>query len=199
MKSTDLVMPSWFGRMESLPEDPENSVVYGYGTGNADCFAIVYPLPAEQSMTLDGKERMINGIRQCLQDNQGLIEVEEGKTALGQPYLYTIVKTLKNPGVQYVMTMHLAYPETTIHVQGVFNEEGTTGMRDAVVYAMLSNEGKVKITDVGIEGWSQDPYDPAYKKGVCMNCSEQAAYDELFPQHPLSEARRFAAELIRLN
>ena len=41
--------------------------------------------------------------------------------------------------------------------------------------------------------------DPEYSNGVLMNCSDKKEYDALFPQHPLSEMRRFIAELIELN
>ena len=68
-----------------------------------------------------------------------------------------------------------------------------------MVYSMMANEGLVKHTEDGIEGWAADPYDAEYDRGIPMNCSEKKEYDSQFPQHPLSEARRFIAELINLN
>ena len=32
-----------------------------------------------------------------------------------------------------------------------------------------------------------------------MNCSERKEYDELFPEHPLSELRKFVTEVVELN
>ena len=48
-------------------------------------------------------------------------------------------------------------------------------------------------------GWNCDPYDSSYTKGIPMNCSENAEYDELFPFHPLSETRRFIRSVLENN
>ena len=37
------------------------------------------------------------------------------------------------------------------------------------------------------------------RHGNMMNLSERREYDELFPNHPLSETRRFVTEVIGLN
>ena len=93
----------------------------------------------------------------------------------------------------------MEYSEHAVQVEGFFDEMGTTGARDAMVYAMLSKEGKVRVTESGIDGWNADPYDPDYMNGNRMNCSERKEYDKLFPEHPLSEMRRFVRELAELN
>ena len=39
--------------------------------------------------------------------------------------------------------------------------------------------------------WWFDPYDKDYKHPFLMNLSEKEEYDELFPDHPLSQCRKF--------
>ena len=200
MKRPDLKIPDRFERVDSMPEDPPHSRAYGCGTSEAECFALVYPIPADQAMPFGDPGAVIDGIHQALGDNQGLIEVEKGMTASGRRFLYSIVKTLRKPnGVQYCLTMNIEYPECAVRVHGFFDETGTTGVRDSMVYVLLSGQGVVRTTEKGLEGWSFDPYDPMYTRGVCMNCSERKEFDAQFPRHPLSEARRFAAELAGLN
>ena len=201
MMIPEVAMPSWFRKMNPMPEDPPNSEVYGYETSGAGCFVMCRPIPPEHAMPYDDPQAVIDGIHRELGDNQGLIEVERGKTGAGRRYLYSIVKTLQQSygGVQYCMTMHIEYPECAVQVQGFFDELGSTGLRDCMVYNLLSQEGAGRTTDDGIESWCADPYDPGYTRGTLMNCSEKKGFDAQFPQHPLSEARRFVTELIALN
>ena len=200
MMIPEVIMPSWFRKMNSMPEDPPYSKAYGYETPEAGCFVMTQPVSTEYAMPYDHPQMVIDGIHRDLGENQGLIEVEGGMTGSGRRYLYSIVKTLNQPsGVQYCTTMHIEFPDCAVQVQGFFDELGTTGVRDSLVYVLLSQDGVVKATDDGLEGWSADPYDAAYKHGVCMNCSEEKKFDAQFPQHPLSEARRFVAELVGLN
>ena len=195
-----LHIPEWFQKLKSMPNDPPNSVAYGYETPDAQCFTMSIPIPTERAMPFDNPQAVIDGIHHALSESQGLIEVEAGQSKSGHCYIYSVVKTLKEPtGVQYCMTMHLKYPKNAVQIQGFFDESGTTGFRDAMVYSMMSNEGLIKTTEDGIEGWSADPYDPNFKKGILMNCSENKVYDDQFPQHPLSELRRFVREIIDMN
>ncbi len=151
----EVAMPSWFREMNPMPEDPPDSEVYGYETPEAGCFVMCRPIPPEHAMPYDAPQAVIDGIHRELGDDQGLIEVEGGRTGAGRRYLYSIVKTLNHSygGVQYCMTMHIEYPECAVQVQGFFDELGTTGVRDCMVYTLLSQEGTVRTTDEGIEGW----------------------------------------------
>lgn len=200
MKIPVVQIPDRFEQVKSLPDDPPYSRAFCYATSGAECFAMVCPIPAEQAMPYGNPQEVIDGIHKTLGDDQGLIEVEGGITAAGHRFLYSMVKTLqKSGGVQYFLRMNIGYTGCTMQVQGVFDETGMTGVRDSMVYLLLSRQGTVKTTEKGMEGWVSDPYDPSYTRGVCMNCSERREFDAQFPQHPLSEMRRFAAEVIRMN
>lgn len=196
----ELMMPERYELLKPLPEDPPYSRAFGFQTPGALCYVLTRPIPAGKAMPYGDPQPVIDGIHSALADDQGLIAVEKGETKAGCRFIYSIVKSMNEPGgVQYCLTMHVEYPECAVMVQGFFDEAGTTGIRDAMVYAMLSNEGKVRATENGIEGWNEDPFDPNYTHGNRMNCSEHEQYDGLFPDHPLSEMRRFAAELAELN
>ena len=203
MSENELRMPKMPGRyqkLNSMPDDPPYSCAYGYETNEAECFVMVYPISLVQAMPFDQPESVIDGIHAALGDDQGLISVDSGKTSAGLNFIYSIVKTLKEPsGVQYCLTMHLCYGQYAVQVQGFFDELGVTGMRDAIVFSQAQSEGKVKTVENGIKGWIADPYDPDYNHGCLMNLSEKQEYDRRFPQHPLSEARQFIADLASIN
>ena len=200
MKIPEMILPERYELLKSLPEDPPYSRSFGFQTSGALCYVITLPIPAGSAKPYDDPRSVVDGIHQELADDQGLITVEKGETKNGHRFIYSIVKSLKEPGgVQYCLTMHVEYEECAVLVQGFFDEIGTTGIRDAMVYAMLSNEGKVKATENGIEGWNEDPFDPEYSHGNRMNCSERNEFDELFPQHPLTQMRMLAEELVELN
>ena len=56
---------------------------------------------------------------------------------------------------------------------------------------MMTSKGVVKTENNKLVGWFKDPYDESYTKGVLMNLSEKEEFDEIFPNHPLTEARAF--------
>ena len=193
-------VPDRYRKMKSMPDDPPYSCAYGHETEEAGCFVIMYPIPLAQAMPFENPESVIDGIHEALGDDQGLVAVDSGKTMAGLDFIYSIVKTLKEPsGVQYCLTMHLCYGQYAVQVQGFFDELGVTGMRDAMIFTQAQSEGKVEATEDGIKGWNADPYDPDYSHGCLMNLSEQQEYDRWFPQHPLSEARQLIEDLTSIN
>lgn len=185
-------VPDYFQQVDSTPEDPEGSIALMAQSDNAICLVVLQTLSSEDAMPFDNPQSVIDGIHECLGEEQGLIEVEAGGE-VGSRYIYSIVKTLKNPnvpeGVQYTLTLDKEYGDKMIHAQGCFDEQGTTGMRDSMVFAMFKPESDLEER---MSEWAFDPYDPEYKHGHLMNQSELIGFDEYFPAHPLSMARGFA-------
>jgi hypothetical protein len=76
----------------------------------------------------------------------------------------------------------------------VAGEEGTTGVREAVVTTQLLQEGVLTL-DSCTQTWAQDPYDAQYRalarvdSGVLRYLSDDARFDSQFPSHPLSRVR----------
>ena len=174
-----VAIPDYYQKVDSMPEDPKDSVPYMTHTERVLCFVLLFPIEGAMIMPCD-KEKVIDGVHQTLEENQELIEVETGSD-----YVYSIVKSLKEPtGVIYALNFQKFYPESVLKVQAFFEENDTTGMRDSIVYELCRRENLVGTEDDPFAGWVKDPYDENFKKG---------AFDEMIPESPLSMCR----ELIR--
>ena len=183
-------IPEYYQKVDSMPDDPADSVPYLVQTGNAMCFALIFPIDESKSLPRT-KTSLISGIRQFLGENQGLIQVEAA-----EDYVYSIVKTLKEPsGVQYILNYQRFYPEFILNVQAFFEEIGTTGTRDSVVYEICRRQGLVGADGDVFKGWAKDPYDETITEGALMNLSEQEQFDEQFPGFPLSLCREFVRSM----
>ena len=184
-------IPEYYQKVDSLPDIPEDSVPYMVQTENALCLVLISAADYSKSLPKD-KASLIAGIRQYLGENQGLIQVETA-----EDYVYSIVKTLQEPsGVQYILTYQRFYPEFVLNIQGFFEETGTTGMRDSLVYGICHGQGLVGNDKDPLAGWNRDPYDESITKGALMNLSEQEQFDEKFPGFPLSMCRDFVKALV---
>ena len=195
-------IPVDYQQVNSLPGDPAGSMSFMKKTPEAVCLVMYSGIPSEQSMPFNSKEEVVRGIHSALAEDQGLIEVESGITPAGKKYIFSIIKTLNRGtvGVQYSLVLHIGYfAEHVFQAQAFFDETGYTGGRDASVFAILQNEGKVAVDGQNISGWAVDPYDPQYTRGILMNMSEKTDYDEVFPDHPLTQARILAKNLIEMN
>ena len=179
-------IPDYYQKVDSMPDDPENSIPFMVQTGNAMCFALIFPVDESKSLPRT-KEDLIAGIRPFLGENQGLIQVEAFPD-----HVYSIVKSMKEPsGVQYILTYQKFYPEFILNIQAYFDEIGTTGMRDALAYEMCRRQNLVGSDDDPFAGWVRDPYDETIKTGALMNLSEMEQFDEQFPGFPLTMCREF--------
>ena len=177
-------------QVDSMPEDPPNSVPIMKQTPESVCFVLIYQI--DGTMPFDKPQEVIDGIHGALQEDQGLIEVEtinDKKRAI-----YSIVKTMMEENqLQYCLTLHFEYKGKFFNATGFFSPNGMTGTRETIIYEMARREG---IVDEKGNGWCADPYDPKYKKGLLRNLSEDKNIDVKFPLNPLSECRKFANELI---
>lgn len=184
------VVPDYFQQIDSAPDDPEGSVTIMTQSEMALCFALLYPLRADEAMPFD-EAMVIKDIRQMLDKSQGIVEVRSDENK-DRRFIYSIVRSLKEEngapaGIQYILCLDIETGGKILHLQGYFDEVGVTGVRESMVYIMQGGEG-----DSALEGWAQDPYDPTYKKGALSNVSENVQFDSMFPAHPLSMAREMA-------
>ena len=163
--------------------------------GNCDAQIMVFRTTAERAMDFNDVQGLIDGIHQDMADNQGLICVDAGTTKRGWPYIYSIVKTLKKDpiGVLYFLRMNLKKDDQYFEIIASFDEIGMTGSRESIAgcYAMNLGLYTIEVENGKMVGWSEDPYDPSYTRGIPMNLSERVGLDGLFPGNPLSQAREF--------
>ena len=179
-----ILIPAYYRKLNSMPEDPNNSVSYGIETDHTSCFMILYPSTTFRSFPPDQKKVIIR-TRIHLADNQGIIKIEANVK-----YAYSIIKTLRKPhGVLYTLTYQKFYPNFTVNIQAFFDEIGTTGIRDATIYELYRRNNTVYFENGQIYGWARDPYDTSITKGALMNLSEQEEFDSAFPDFPLSMCR----------
>ncbi len=179
-------IPNYYQKVDSMPDDPESSIPVMVQTGNAMCFALIFPVDESKSLPRT-KESLIAGIRSFLGKNQGLIQVEAY-----EDHVYSIVKSMKEPsGVQYILTYQKFYPEFILNIQAYFDEIGTTGMRDSLVFELCRRENLIGNDDNPFVGWVRDPYDETITDGALMNLSEMERFDAQFPGFPLTMCREF--------
>lgn len=178
-------------RLKSIPSDPPESVSFGKITSSSQCFALIFPIDTQRAMPFNDTQSIIEGIHQSLGDNQALIEVDNGnKSFNGQfannRFIYSIIKTrLDLSGVQYFVRANIKLQNGVIEVNAFFDEVGTTGVRDATILGLMKQQGLNNLSQ-----WMRDPYDSTLQRPCMMNLSEKEQYDSLFPDHPLSQARR---------
>ena len=198
-----LLLPLGYQKLEKknllkrfLKNNSNKALVYRKTTSRSDSAIMIEKTAAELAMPFDDPQTIIDGIHDCLEDNQGLIEVHSGKTKRGYDYIYTIVKTLREEfkGVIYFLRMNIRYEDDILEIQAPFEEQGVTGERDSFCFALAQNADLVSTDDM--KGWNEDPYDSGYTHGVPMNLSERSSVDGLFPSHPLSQAREVVMALI---
>lgn len=168
--------------------------VYRKTVGSSDNIVIVSKTTPEKAMDPDDLQRLIDGIHECLSDNQGIIEAKSGTTTRGYKFIYSIVKTLSEEpagGVRYLLRLHLFGNGDIVEIQAEFTEIGMTGGREAVCSELARRAGLADVFADGDNGWAEDPYDPEYTKGCLKNLAEKEGLDGLFPENPLSQAHEF--------
>jgi hypothetical protein len=90
------------------------------------------------------------------------------------------------------MIIPASAPEFVITV--VAGEHDVTGVRDALVSALLFEQGKLDPSQTDarrrLVGWFRDPYDRARDGEALNSVADDERYDELVPAHPLTKVRR---------
>lgn len=159
----------------------------------------------------DSVEDTVKDVRLSLMENMGLLECKNGLTAKGHKYIYAIrkiqetVQGLPKPEVSYLLNLNVNVGEDDYFVNGSFTEEGMTGARDSFGFAMFQNAIKEKHTDKHfttkeiMKMFFEDLYDSEYRDGFLMNFSERDIFDEKFPDHPLSIARKYVKWVLENN
>ena len=122
----------------------------------------------------------------------GLIEAETPQID-GCVSVRAIFKSPQRPtGMTYVGSLTLPFRDFSYVVKVQCAEQGTTGIREAVVLDAMLRSGQVKVSgasDGKIRGWMRDPYDPTVDAPLMPNLAEDEQYDGQFPNHPLSRVR----------
>lgn len=200
MFQDEILIPDEYSKLDKkqIKAAKEKGNWYEKRTENSINYVSGFVTNKKESMDFDNKESLINEIHSNMDDNQGIICVENGKTKNNRKYIYSIVKTVNDPlsGVSYHLRMNIQYDKKIYEIEGEFSEYGTTGVRDSVILQLMMSQGIVTVENDVLHCWFEDPYDKSYAKGVLMNLSEKEEYDVIFPDHPLTQAREFVNFII---
>lgn len=124
-----------------------------------------------------------------------------------------VVKARQEPtGFTFQGTCVVPRQDFSFVVRVQCQERGTTGMREAAVMVIELPDPEYEdppedapvnpifpeAKPAGkIKGWFKDPYDSKYDRSALYNLADQQKYDDRFPDHPLSRARRKLARIIK--
>jgi len=188
---------------------PAGSIGYETATENATGLVVCFPVSYEESMPLDSPDSLVDYLHSSMNENQGIVEVKNGRCKNGGRYVYYIVKYRREQDdlpdiVGYQLNFNFEVGNTVYFISGSFEEEGITGQRDSIGLMILLNAkeqaGEPADMQTVLETeWFEDPYDPDYKQGFLMNQSESPEFDSIFPAHPLSVARALIGFVIDRN
>ena len=156
-----------------------------------------YAVPPDIEADLDSLRALYR--RSVQNAGLGIIEIEPCVVDSCKA-VRTVFKAAQEPtGRAYLGALTFPFRDFSYVFRLQCQELGTTGVRDSIVLAKLMSTGEVKITTstCKLTGWLDDPYDPEEAGAMTRNKSERPEYDEQFPDHPLSRARRVLDHLQR--
>lgn len=132
--------------------------------------------------------------RKIAEGNGGAIVSVNAVSVVQRPGTQLIYKREKLPAYAYTGMLFIEVDGFVYIIVIAAEEQGTTGVREAVVTARLFEEGKLTL-ETYKSGWFRDPYDEGYGGRILRSLSDDEAYDSVFPDHPLSKIRRTLADL----
>jgi len=194
LKKKDIILPKEYKKTKiSYPDEmgiPKNAKSFKMEKPDANAIVLMFDVDEIASMPFDDCESIIKMQHENMRENEGLIEVNSGVTKAGRPIVYNLLKHQicfdgeAFPRVEYTCNINIKLEDTIKFLNTSYMEGAVCGTRDTTIYTMY-------MVDKADSPWTCDPYDEAYDKGFLMNQSEKEEYDELFPNHPLSEIRKF--------
>jgi hypothetical protein len=146
----------------------------------------------------------------CVDQGSGIVEVDV-VTIHGIECGKLVIKSRMEPtGFAFQGTCVVPRQDFSYVIRVQCLERGTTGMREASVMVIeqptpeheeCANPAAHPLFPgavvVGrIKGWFKDPYDSRFDSIALRTLADQEKYDESFPDHPLSRARRKLRSLI---
>ena len=183
----------------------------GFQMQNDHCNGILvsFLVSSNEAMDYSSKENIIKGFHEAMTQNDALIECGVGKTEKGNSYAYRIFKSKIYNGedcrISYNLGLNIKVNRTHYYVDASFIEEGLTGTRDSIGFELFKKklENENPDHDYSIEEvlkyYHRDPYDPTIESDFLMNVYESKEFDDIFPNHPLSELRAYLSWVLEKN
>ena len=192
LEEFDFKLPRYYEEIENKTgEGPK----FHFSTPESTCYVVLSKTTMEAVISFDDKHVLISALHSTMDLYRGLIEVENGITAKGRKYIYYIIKALMGDQRQYMSyyaVINIEYQDKILQVLGTFLYRHDQDYRDNAIHDKF-------IKTFPEEDWEEDPYDKDFKFGLLKNHGEDEEYDFLFPEHPLSQARKLITEVIENN
>jgi len=170
-----------------------------WSTSKGDSLGLYYyPIPPDIHADLDKFDEVRTFYRRAVTPAQlGVIEIES-RLIDGCKAVRTIFKAAQQPtGRTYLAALTFPFRDFSYVLKLQCEERGTTGMRDTFVLNEMLVSGEVTLKENKMQGWLDDPYDPAEAGPMTRNKSERPEFDAVVPDHPLSRARAILNQLER--
>jgi hypothetical protein len=149
-----------------------------WSTPEGDMVALIY---ASGPPNLPENAQSVEDLRACFSERfkvtgGQMVELRVRRTNV-RPGMQVIFKTQRGSGWTYVGSLCIPFRDFGFVIQGICEERGTTGMREALVmYHHNTDSEAMKISTADL---ACPPGDP-----------DNQRFDSLFPSHPLSRLRR---------
>ena len=175
----------------------DKQVVWTSDEGDSILVTITVPGP---SRLLSDEEGWRNECRPIAEDIGGAIISGDSFEQEPAPMFQFVYKKEDGNGYSYTGMLLIPRHDSMCVISVSGREHGMTGAREALVTAMLAEEGRLEIERLEtpdatgatgrVKDWFRDPYDPGYRGRVLRSVADDERYDALCPHHPLSRVRR---------
>jgi hypothetical protein len=138
--------------------------------------------------------------KNVIESGGGILKVEviELKGLSAVDCLFKI--PMKPTGMLCVGSLVIPFSDKAYYIEVQCREQGMTGVRESLIWLRqgdsANKEDEVQDENFDIlRGWMKDPYDESATEGILMNLADDEKYDVEFPDHPLSRARKYMAQI----
>lgn len=176
-------------------DSTQNESLRQYDHELGDVFSVnFFDLPPDIGASLTDERAIQDFYRALLQPNgAGMIHCTV-RSFCDMPCVDLLTKYLLDPHGLFVMhSLTIPKRDFSFVLKYQAIEGPLTGLRESAVFASeqisIDEETGLPI------GWVADPYDPSLEYDVMRNLADDPKYDAQFPEHPLSRARDFVANL----
>lgn len=151
-----------------------------------------FPMPPNIPCPLDDLQGLRSFYRNGVAAIGGGLVLVDVHNIKGFSCIRTIFKILnEGGGIHYVGGLTFPFAAHSFVIKVQCEDSELTSKRDLTIFEKLLNEGVLTLTeDMIAPGWVQDPYDPHYNGPSLLNMAEAEKYDEMFPDHPLTQTRK---------
>lgn len=157
-----------------------------------------FPIPPDLAADLSQPGRLRKAHEMALAPRGGEVVELDVMMVAGVQTLRQILKlplTEEGRGRVYIATFTLPFAEFSFVVKLQCPEVGVTGIREAAMFEILRREGKIDLSQIPHPEDGQPVRLPPELMRLISTATDDPAYDDKFPKHPVSRARVHMAQI----